>query len=75
MNVLVDFDFIVYLREKYAIMQYPSDEDLRILEYCEAIIQNHYVNRGLREAYKAGDINTYNGLKAYKLDSEWENDT
>lgn len=71
MDVKVDLDFIVYLREKYAMMRYPNKDDLRILDYCESIITNYHCNRAQKEFYKSGDTDSYNAIKEIKPDTTW----
>lgn len=71
MNVLVDFDFINFLREKYAMKPYPNEEDMRILDYCEAIIQNYHCNRGLKASFEQKDFETYKELKKLKERTAW----
>lgn len=75
MNVLVDFDFIVFLRDKYALMNIDcelSAENRRIMDYCEAIIQNFHLNRGLRTSFAQMDFETYEELKKLKERPTWE---
>ena len=74
MNVLVDFDFIIFLREKYMSMGFDADlseENQRILDYCEAIIDNFHVNRGLRTSFSQMDFKTYEELKKLKERPKW----
>lgn len=70
-TVQVDLDFIVYLREKYAMQRYPTKEDLKILDYCEGIITKFHCNRAAKQFYAQGDEASYNEIKTIKPNPKW----
>lgn len=74
MNVLVDLDFIVFLRDKYTLMNIDcelSAENQRILDYCDSIIFNNHCNKGLKICYEQKDFENYEEIKKLKERPEW----